>query len=199
MMVASAATLTPSISELRTDQLSSQNVSWPSAVVPSRCSPSGSRLRGWVCHMRGSSGANNDATGPTSRTSPTMTLPRMRRLVIASPIADARVEQWINQVDQEGRRGNRDDRKRDRAHQQIVVALQDGGVDQRAEAGIVEYDLGDDRSVEHQAELQGKKGDLGQHGVEHHVAQQDSRSAEALELGIDYEILVHQRRRQGTH
>ncbi len=90
-----------------------------------------------------------------------------------SPLSAARIRGSMKPVatsTSEVRDQHRDgDDQQDRRDHRIVV-LADRAEQQRAQTGVGEHELGDQRADDHAADGQGQPGDLGQHGVAEDVA-----------------------------
>src|SRR4029077_180640 len=131
------ATLSPRSREFCSAQVSSQKMSCPRLVVPSRCDQLAGWLRGTLYQVSGLLGANQGMTTPSTSKIPKRVRPRPRRkepifgilnLRMNLPVPNARIEQGIHQVDQERGSRHRHNGQADRTHQKVIVALDNSGV-----------------------------------------------------------------------
>src|SRR4030095_1005763 len=120
-----------------------------------------------------------------SRTIPT-TRERLRRrypTLLRPSIADTRVEQGIDDVEDEGRDPESDD---DREHDSLdeeVIVLTNGVKQNRSHAGVAEDDLDQHRSREDVAERERQRGGLRQDRVPDAVPQKDRRTPQPFGFG----------------
>ena len=114
-------------------------------------------------------------------------------------IPDARIDQRIQQVDQQRRRSDRKDRNENHAREQIVIRIVDRSIHQLPDARIAEYDFAHERTTERTADVQRQRRHLRQDRIAEHVAITDRmlRQARSMALTIREREFVNTARFSG--
>ena len=94
------------------------------------------------------------------------------------------VEQRISEIDDQDRRRNAKDRKNGDPHDKVVVAIEDGAVEQHPQTGVTEDNFGNERATENLTQGKCQPGDLWQHGIANDVFADDTIFGNTAQLGV---------------